>query len=92
MKKLITISLLLFVSSTLSLTASASTLVLPWEAEDKTTIKRDKHGGYSSTQRNYKSRKRRSEKSKQGAGYEGGTYKAKSSKYKKHEWQFIDED
>lgn len=73
-------------------TANAFDWNVPWEKDDQATIERDKKGGYSETQRDYKSRKRRSEKSKQGAGYENGTYKSKSGKYKKHEWQFIDEE
>jgi len=75
----------------LSLTAHAG-WNLPWEKDNRSTIEKDKKSGYTETQRDYKARKRRAEKSKQGEGYENGTYKMKSKKYKKGKWQFIEED
>lgn len=65
---------------------------VPWKKDKQTKIEKDKSGGYSETQRDYKARKKRTQKDKEGAGYYGGEYHNTSQDYTKGEWQFVEED
>jgi len=52
-------------------------------------IGKDKEGGYSDTQRNYKKRRAAQSSETRKGGYHGGEYHNKSSEFKQGEWQFV---
>jgi hypothetical protein len=89
MKILITLLVVACFLGTTS-TAAAFDWNVPWKKDKQTEIEKDKSGGYSETQRDYKARKRQTQKEKEGAGYYGGEYHHKGQKYKKGEWQFVE--
>lgn len=91
MKTLITI---LVVACFLGATSTAAAFDwnVPWKKDKQTRIETDQSGGYSETQRDYKARGRRTQEEKEGAGYYNGEYHNKSRKYKKGEWQFVNEN
>lgn len=53
-------------------------------------IEKDKTGGYSDTQRDHHSRRKKQIKNKTGSGYYNGEYHSKSKNFKPDEWQFVD--
>lgn len=90
MKTLITLLVVACFLGTTS-TAAAFDWNVPWKKDKQTDIEKDRSGGYAETQRDYKARKRRSQESKEGAGYYDGEYHIKGENYKKGEWQFVDD-
>ena len=73
-------------------TAAAFDWNVPWKKDKQTKIEKDRSGGYSETQRDYKSRATRTQERKEGAGYYDGEYHNKSQHYKQGEYQLVKED
>jgi len=89
MKILITLLVVACFLGTTS-TAAAFDWNVPWKKDKQAEVEKDKSGGYTEEQRDYKARKRRTQKEKEGSGYYGGEYHNKGQKYKKGEWQFVE--
>lgn len=53
-------------------------------------IEKDSTGGYSDTQRDHHSRRKKQIKDKSGSGYYNGEYHSKSKNFRPDEWQFVD--
>ena len=53
-------------------------------------IEKDEHGGYSETQRDHHSRRKKQIDDKTGAGYHNGSYHSTGDKCTDKEWQVID--
>lgn len=87
----ILIAVMVIIGMSMSSAALAFDWNVPWKKDKQTEIEKDS-GGYSETQRDYKARRRRTEESKEGAGYYDGKFHNKSKKYKKGEWQFVEEE
>ncbi len=71
------------------LTAHAFDWNVPWDKDKQTRMERDRSGGYSEQQRDYKAKRRRTQKEKEGEAYYQGSYHMKGEDYKASEWQII---
>ena len=87
----ILIAVMVIIGMSMSSAALAFDWNVPWKKDKQTEIEKDS-GGYTESQRDYKARKQRTQEKKEGAGYYNGEYHNKSAKYKKGEWQFVEED
>ncbi len=89
MKTLISLMVAVVFTAT-SVPAFAFDWNVPWEKDDRTKIEKDKEGGYTQEQSDYKSRRNRTNQEKTDAAYYNGEYHSKGKNFKQGEWQFVD--